>query len=137
MTPEKKLHALIESAPAHIQRHFASDCAERALRRAKVKDKRLWGAIEVSRRFAEGKATPDELAAARSAAGVAALAAARAAARDAAGDEEREWQLAHLQYLLAAQKTTRSSLLVMLYEHAARVQVSPSFAQTLEEVLFT
>ena len=61
MTLEERLHALIESAPAHIQRHFACDCAERALKNADVDDKRSWKAIEISRRFAERKATSDEL----------------------------------------------------------------------------
>ena len=89
MTHEEKLHAMIESAPPHIQRHFACDCAERALRRAKVKDKRLWKAVEVARRYAEGRAELSELAdakdAARAAAGSAARAAAGSAARAAAG----------------------------------------------------
>lgn len=72
MNKEDQLRDLIDSAPPHIQRHFACDCAERALRRVKMKDKRLWKAIEVSRRFAEGKATDEELDVARSAAGSAA-----------------------------------------------------------------
>ena len=61
MTLEEQLHALIESAAPHIQRHFACDCAERALKNADVDDKRSWKAIEISRRFAERKATSDEL----------------------------------------------------------------------------
>lgn len=89
MTIEEQLRTLIDSAPAHIQRHFAADCAERALRRAKVKDKRLWKAVEVARRYAEGRAGLSELADAKDAAwdasAASAAADASAAARAAAG----------------------------------------------------
>lgn len=65
-------------------RHFATDCAERALKRAKVEDERSWRAIKVARAFADGKATVGELAAAYSAAGRAAHNAAHNAAYNAA-----------------------------------------------------
>jgi hypothetical protein len=105
-------------------RLFACDCATRALKIAKVEDERSWKALEVARRFANGKATCDELAAARAAAwaaagaaardaaryaagaaawaaaGAAAWAAAGAAAWDAAWDAEREWQSKRLEKLL-------------------------------------
>lgn len=54
MNLEEQLSALIDSAPKHIQRHFACDCAERALRRACVTDTRSWKAIAAGRRYAEG-----------------------------------------------------------------------------------
>ncbi len=60
-------------------RLFACDCAERVLyifEREHPNDKRPRAAIEVSRRFADGKATMTELAAARAAARAAAWAAA-------------------------------------------------------------
>ena len=68
-------------------RIFACDCAERSLHlfeKAYPNDKRPRTAIEVARRFVEGKATKEERAAARAAAWAAARAAAWAAARDAA-----------------------------------------------------
>lgn len=129
MTLEEQLGALIDSAPAHIQRHFACDCAERVLKAANVRDKRLWSAIEVSRLFAEGKATIDELDAAWSAA--------RSAAESAA-ESERTWQLTHLQHLLAAHNTARSSLLSVLQQRAESVQTAlPRNKEALEEALFT
>ena len=79
-----------------ILRHFACDCAERALLRERERgrepDPRSWRAVEVARRYADGLATREELTAAwaaartaaRTAAGVAAGAAAWAAARTAA-----------------------------------------------------
>jgi hypothetical protein len=73
-------------------RLFACDCAERALIRerdaGREPDPRSWAAIEVSRRYADGQATDDELAAARDAAW--------AAARDA----ERAWQRERLTWYL-------------------------------------
>ena len=158
MTIEEQLRTLIESAPAHIQRHFAADCAERALRRAKVKDKRLWKAVEVARRYAEGRAELSELAdakdAARAAAGSAARAAAGSAAWATAGsaagsaawdaawnaawDEEREWQLTHLHSLLVAHNIERSSLLSVLQQRAEGIQKAlPRNKEALEEALFT
>jgi hypothetical protein len=68
-------------------RLFACDCAERVLPIYEKKypdDKRPREAIAVSRRYADGKATKEELAAARDAAWDAARAAAGAAAGDAA-----------------------------------------------------
>lgn len=82
MNLEDQLQALIDSSPPHIQRHFACDCAQRALKAAKVKDKRPWRAIEVGSRYAEGAATSEELDAARDAAESAARSA-RYAARSA------------------------------------------------------
>jgi hypothetical protein len=70
-----------------LARVFACDCAESVLHiyeKEFPEDKRPREAIRVSRAFAEGKATRDELAAARDAARDAAWDAARAAARDAA-----------------------------------------------------
>jgi len=78
-------------------RLFACDCAERALRKTQVKDKRCWQAIKIARKYAEGKATGAELNAARDAARDAAWNAARDAARDAEG----KWQVKHLTTLLA------------------------------------
>ena len=68
-------------------RIFACDCAERVLpifEREYPNEKAPRNAIETARRFADGKATSDELAAARDAARDAAGAAAGAAAGDAA-----------------------------------------------------
>ena len=79
MSLEDQLRDLIDSSPPHIQRHFACDCAERALKAANVRDERSWNAIEVSRRYAEGRANFDELNTARAAARAAAWAAADAA----------------------------------------------------------
>jgi len=92
-------------------RLFACDCAERALDRWAehgTVDQRSREAIAVSRRYAEGEASSEELtaagaaagaaagdaawAAAGAAAGAAAWAAAGDAARAAAWDAERKWQ---------------------------------------------
>lgn len=62
-----------------VLRAWACDCAERALRKAKVTDERSWNAIKVARDYNEGKATREDLDAARDAA----WAAARDATRDA------------------------------------------------------
>ncbi|KKN58429.1 hypothetical protein LCGC14_0552420 [marine sediment metagenome] len=103
---------------------FACDCAERALKRerkaGREPDARCWKAIEVKRKWINGKATDEELAAAWDAARDAARAAARAAARDAARDAawaaaraaawdaERKWQQKHLLRLVSrARKTQR------------------------------
>ena len=51
-----------------VLRAWACDCAERALRKAKVEDERSWNAIKVTRLFNDGKATQQELDAARAAA---------------------------------------------------------------------
>jgi hypothetical protein len=66
------------------RRHFACDCAESVLHLAP--DPRSTEAVRVARLFADGKATDEELAAARDAA----WAAARDAARDAAWAAARD-----------------------------------------------
>jgi hypothetical protein len=66
---------------------FALWCAEGALKEANVTDERSWEMLEVKRRWLDGQATDDELAAAWAAARSAAWAAARAAARDEQNDE--------------------------------------------------
>ena len=174
MNLEDQIQALIDSSPPHIQRHFACDCAERALKAAKVKDKRPWRAIEVGRRYAEGEATDEELdaagsaarsaawyagsaarsawSAAGSAAESAAESAARSAARSAAmsaawyagsaagsaaGAAAREWQLAHLQSLIAAHNAARSSLLHILQKRSESIKpVFVRYAHALEERAF-
>ena len=87
-----------------VLRLWGCDCAERALQRANVTDKRSWDAIKVSRDYANGKATKDELSAARDAARAAAWDAAWAAARDAAWaaarDAEISWQKEHLDEMM-------------------------------------
>ena len=101
-----------------VLRTWGCDCAERALKRVKVEDKRSWAAIKVARLYNEGKATKEELAAAgvaawaAGAAGAAAWAAAGAAraswdARWAAawasldaGAAEVRWQKRHLNHLM-------------------------------------
>jgi len=106
-----------------VARLFACDCAERVLpiyEKDYPKDKRPRQAIEVARRYAEGKASDSELAAARDAARDAAWAAAGdaahaaawvaawGAARDAAWvaawgaarDKEHKWQVKRLMWYL-------------------------------------
>ena len=99
-------------------RLFAVECAERALHRerdaGREPDPRSWAALDVARRYGNGKATVADMAAAWAAARDAAWAAARAAARDAAwaaakaaaGDSakaaEVEWQRQRLNELLDA-----------------------------------
>ena len=81
-----------EIIPARTLHEFAIWCAETALTRAKVTDERSWNALKVKRLWLDGKATDEELAAARDAAmytawdvdGVAARYAAMDAARYAA-----------------------------------------------------
>ena len=63
---------------------FACDEAERALRATEIDDSRCFDAIATKRRWIDGKATGEELAAARAAASAAARAAASAAASAAA-----------------------------------------------------
>ena len=87
---EDRLWAVLhdELIEARIMRLFACDVAERALRHERLAggepDSRSWEALRVSRRYAVGKATEEELAAAE-AAGAAAWEAAKAAAWVAAG----------------------------------------------------
>ncbi len=90
-----------ELLPAKQLRLFACRCADRAFRTERVAgrepDERSVNAVRIARRFAAGKATDTELAAAWAAAGAAAWAAAgaaagaaaRAAARAAAGAAAR------------------------------------------------
>jgi len=102
------LRILKEPADREI-RLFACDCAERVLHLFEAEypeDSRPRQAIETSRKFANGEAPIEELAAARAAAWAAAGAwDAAAAAWDAAaaawaGDAEREWQIGRLRQLL-------------------------------------
>ena len=44
-----------------VLRAWGCDCAERALKKAKVTDERSWNAIKVARLYNEGKATKKEL----------------------------------------------------------------------------
>lgn len=83
---EKQLQTLLDLSPSHVQRHFACDCAERALMQAGVTDKRSWESVRLSRLFAEGGVTLQDLA------GVRAMA--RLAARDAwcVWEERRDWR---------------------------------------------
>ena len=82
----------LETWNPRTQRLFAADCAERALERERAAGREphpdSWRAIAVARRYANSKATPQELAAAAAAAAYAAYAAtaAYAAAYDAAHD---------------------------------------------------
>ena len=77
-----------------VLRNWACDCAERALKKAKVKDERIWNAVRVARLYNEGKATKKELGVAKAAAWAvartasmdAAWAVARTASMDAAWD---------------------------------------------------
>ncbi len=99
MTPAE----LIEAYNDRTLRLFAADCAERVLplfERQQPNDDRPRRAIETARRFANGEATRDELAAAWAAAWAAARAAAGDAAGDAAWAAEREWQARHLAEML-------------------------------------
>ena len=99
----------IDTWTERTARLFACDCAERALELIDEsdRDQRSIDAIAIARRFANGEATREELAAARDAAwdavddawgaawdaaGAAARAAAGAAARDAAWAPAWEWQ---------------------------------------------
>jgi hypothetical protein len=79
----------VESWDERTARLFACECAEHVLpifEKEFPNDDRPRKAIEIARKFANGKATKDELDAARDAAYAAARAAARAAAWDAAGN---------------------------------------------------
>ena len=86
-----------------LARLFACDCAEHVLPIFEQKnpgDKRPRKAIEVSRRYANGEATREELDATWAATWAATRAATRAAAWAAAGAAERDWQKERfLQYL--------------------------------------
>ena len=69
---EARLVRKLETWNEKTARLFACDCAERALERIKTPDPRSVAAIAVSRRFANGTATREELAAAGDAAEAAA-----------------------------------------------------------------
>ena len=71
-------------------RLFAADCAERALKRAKIKDCRCWEAVTAARRYVFGLIDAAARDAARDAARVAAWDAAGVAAWDAAGAAARD-----------------------------------------------
>jgi hypothetical protein len=84
-------------------RLFACDCAERVLplyEKEYPDDKRPRMAIETARKFANGKATQEELAAAWAAAWAAAREAAWEAAGEAAREAERKWQNKRIAELL-------------------------------------
>jgi len=84
-------------------RIFACDCADEALHRerkaGREPDARSWEAVRVARRHAIGKASNEELDAARAAAWAAARAAARAAAWAAAWDAENRMLVKALEAL--------------------------------------
>ena len=88
-------------------RLFACDCANRAMRKYGNGDKRSLTAIKVTRAFAQGDCTRQELSAARAAASDAAGAAARDAARAAAWDAEAGWQTTRLFEYLDGKRTLR------------------------------
>ncbi|KKK96962.1 hypothetical protein LCGC14_2657520 [marine sediment metagenome] len=67
-----------------VLRTWGCDCAERALKKAKVTDERSWNAIKIARLHNEGEATSKEL----------------AAAWDAAWAAEIKWQKRHLNKLM-------------------------------------
>ncbi len=103
---QARLIRKIDAWNERIARIYACDCAERVLplfERRFPSNKAPRIAIETARRFADGKATSDELAAARAAARSARDAAGDAAgdaAWDAAWDAELDWQSKHLAELL-------------------------------------
>lgn len=151
MTLEEQLRTLIESAPAHIQRHFACDCAERVLKWKGVEDKRSVREIAMWRRYADTKENAedpdtlgDALRASKNAVEAAAWNASYEAHRfgrpfdvnqKAAAESERAWQIAHLQH---AHNTARSSLLSVLQQRAESIQKAlPRNKEALEETLFT
>jgi hypothetical protein len=80
-----RLRALWMNDATTVLHRFACDCAEDALKDAKVEDERYWRAIQVKRLWLEGKASGEDLRTARDAAWAAAWAARDAgkAARDA------------------------------------------------------
>ena len=86
---QARLLCKVDAWNERTARIFVCDCAERVLpifEREYPNEKAPRNAIETARRFADGKATSDELAAARDAARAAARDAAWDAARGAAGD---------------------------------------------------
>ena len=101
---EARLLSRVNAWNDQTLRLFACDCAERALKHWDNPDPRSVDVILVSRRFANGEASDDELvaarAAARDAARDAARAAAWAAAWAAARAAEQRWQLARIRHYL-------------------------------------
>ena len=148
--------------PEHILHHFACDCAERALLRERAAgrepDPRSWEAVRIKRRWVEGRATDQELGAARDAAGAArawaaeaawdaawdaagawAWGAVRAEAGAAAGEAEESWQRAHLASLVAQYEAQRGSLLSLLVERSKQLPYQPQinlWRQEVEEMLY-
>jgi hypothetical protein len=96
-------------------RHFACDCAERALLRERANghepDPRSWRAVEVSRAYACGEASAEDLTAAWDAIGDAIRGATRANAWAAAWDTARvaAWDAARAAAWDAAWATTRDA----------------------------
>lgn len=94
--PEDRIWCLCQrgALPEKIQLLFAADCEERALKREQEQgrkpDPRSWAAVEVARRYARGKATEEELEAAKAAARAAAWAGGEAAWEAARAVESEE-----------------------------------------------
>ena len=74
---------------SRILHEFACKCAERGLKRAKVKDERCWNALKVKRQWIQGKATNSML----------------DAAWDAAWDAELKWQNKTLMKMIREERT--------------------------------
>ena len=85
----RKRKLLVARNAEKVLRSWACDCAERALKKAKITEESSWNAITVARLYNEGKASIEQLAAARAAALYAAWAAASDAAWDVARDVAR------------------------------------------------
>jgi len=118
-----------------VLRNWACDCAERALKKAKVTDEKSWNAIKVARLYNAGEATVNELAAARSAAEDARAAwaaawAAEAAARAAwaaAEDARAAW---------AAAEDARAAWAAAWAAEAAEIKWQKRHLDKLMEELF-
>ena len=122
ISADDRLWALVRLMDERTQRIFACDCAERTLavyEREYPDDSRPRDTIAVARRYADGDATVEELAAAwdaawdaaRNAAWAAAWAAARNAAWDAAWDAARNaaWAAARAAAWAAARAAARNA----------------------------
>lgn len=81
---------------------FACDEAERALKASNVEDERCWNAIAVKRLWLDGKATDEELSAARAAAGAAVRDAARGAFGTATWGQHATWAAVRAAAMAAA-----------------------------------
>lgn len=108
-------------------RLFACDCAEGVLHIC-GDDKRPAEAIRVARLFANGKATAEELAAARTSASAAAWAAAGAAAREAAAAWEAAWAAAWTAAWEAARTSAWEAAWEAAREAAREAQTKNLFA---------